>query len=448
MNEFPLDIAVERLINAFGNIMFLTPDELIVTPSRNRLKELQDCLNSIFPDNRCLDILYTLNTDKLYFGIKVSPSIGKETLLDIISGEERMKLGDYKVELDSRLFMLGMDATELAAYLIYEISTTVDSYETIDNLRLAIDLHMTSEQDTLQLRESAQYAQLVIFAIKDTIDKMTSLMYKDQPEEYVNNSLIQTVHLDEALVSAHDTIITSEYGPKDSMRASNITILQWMFIMYKDMALNSSTVMEDLRDYKTTTGSRLEIEEINATIDAVNRIDATIPMRECSLVEFLESCNVPIREGSLFAGLRKNGLRNVEDSLYEYSLRIKNLETEEDAMYVMRGINTRIALLQDYLYNSSDLSPKEVAHYEAVIEKYMKLREELVRKKIWNKKQYGLWFDYDQFDEMCREESEIMKLLMKESETVVCPSCNSDQIVFGDNNMCTCNECGNTFACK
>ena len=81
-------------------------------------------------------------------------------------------------------------------------------------------------------------------------------------------------------------------------------------------------------------------------------------------------------------------------------MRIKNCETEEDALYILRGINTRLSILEDYLNNTPDLSDTERKRWELVATKYRELREQLAKKKIVNKKQYGLFFDYDQLDQL------------------------------------------------
>ena len=394
-----LEKSVELLMNAFNNILYMTPDELVITPTRNNLNEIAGCLDKIFPENKCVDILYTQNYDKLYFGIRVNPVIDSSTIIGIIGSDDRIKLGKYKIEFDSKLFNMGLSPQELTAYTLYEISSMCTSYQIIDELRAVIDLNMTSNDDTIYLKDSAHYAQLIIYAVKDALVKLSSLVYKDDASEYVSNTLIQATDLDEYLVSAHDSIIASESGPKDSLRSSNTSILQWMFLMYRDMRVNSSTIMDALKDAKTTTGSKLDIEEINKTIDSVNRIDSTISpkIESLELPKFFEAMNMSsVNEFSIFSGLKRNGLRSIEDYLYEASMRIKNLETEEDAVFVMRSISTRMNILADYIYNTPGISDREREYWENVYYKYSKLREDLVKKKIWNKKQYGLFFDYNQ----------------------------------------------------
>ncbi len=100
-----------------------------------------------------------------------------------------------------------------------------------------------------------------------------------------------------------------------------------------------------------------------------------------------------------FKNLKLNGLRGIEDDLYEYKIRTKNCETEDEAMYILRQINTRINILEDYLA-STEVSPAEANRWRSVIDSFRDLRAELAKKKISNKKQYGIFIDYDQYDKL------------------------------------------------
>ena len=94
--------------------------------------------------------------------------------------------------------------------------------------------------------------------------------------------------------------------------------------------------------------------------------------------------------------MKQNGLRSIEDGLYEFAMRMKNCDTEEDAMYILRGINTRLNVLEDYIYNTPELTDRERKKWQAVANQYRELRVQLTKKKIWKKNSYGLFFDYNQ----------------------------------------------------
>jgi hypothetical protein len=174
-------------------------------------------------------------------------------------------------------------------------------------------------------------------------------------------------------------------------------------MIYKDMKHNSTAAKDTLKDARDFTASKLEKFEIEKTILAIDRIGQTIA--EGSRIDkvFEQKGMYSLCEISLFSSLKKNGLRAVEDAYYEYTMRIKNCSTEEDAMYILRGINTRLNILEDYLNNTPDLSDFERKKWTELAYRYRALREELAKKKIWNKNNYGIFINYDELDKLEEE---------------------------------------------
>ena len=60
---------IEKLESVFLNILYLKPEERVVSPNMSTLGDLKSVLNQIFNENICVDVSYTLNTDKPFFGI-------------------------------------------------------------------------------------------------------------------------------------------------------------------------------------------------------------------------------------------------------------------------------------------------------------------------------------------------------------------------------------------
>ena len=396
-----LNDKVERLESVFLNIIRLKPEERLIAPNISHLTDIKTALNDLFDQEcTCKDVIYTLNTDKPFFGIEINPDMSPAEALIILTTDDKFKLKEYQLELDSKLFEIGLTADEIVATILFEISSMINSYEAIDQVRVMIDLYLLSEDDVINIRNSANYSQLIIYALKDTLYKVSSIMFKEDPEEIQTNRLIQVLELEDSLLPAQEKILSSPYGSGECVREPKITILQWMFMIYKDIKHNSSIIKETLTEAKYFTASRLIKSEIDKTLAAVDRINVTI-FESCSLNRMFEAKAIhSLNEISIFKSLKQNGLRGIEDALYEYALRIKNCETEEDALYILRGINTRLSILEDYLNNTPDLSDTERKRWELVATKYRELREQLAKKKIVNKKQYGLFFDYDQLDQL------------------------------------------------
>ena len=400
MNIEYLAEKVEKLESVFVNILYLKPEDRVVAPNMTNLADLRTIINSIFDENKCLDVLYTLNTDKQFFGIRINPAMSTSDATVILSTDEKVRLVNYQIEFDSKLFDIGLTGEELVAITIYEIASMMDNTEIFDNLRALIDCNVVTNDDVISIRDSVNYAQLIIFAIKDTMYKLSSMIFKDEPEDLLANPATAATETGESLLSAREKIISSISGLGDTFRTPKPVILEWMFLMYRDMKINSGIISDTLNDAKAFTASRLEIAEIDKTLDAVNRIDNSIvESKNIDLNHFFEKKHLSsLNEISLFRSLKKNGLRGIENELYEYTMRVKNCTDPDDAYLVMRGINNRLGVLEDYIY-SEQLSDTDRRHWEEVAQAYRDLRVVLSKKKLEGK-QYGLFFDYNKLDEL------------------------------------------------
>ena len=396
---------VEKLESVFLNILYLKPEDQIIVPGMTILADLKNAINSILEDNVCINVSYTLNTDKQFFGVRVSPNMSPSDATIILASDEKVRLKKYQVEFDSKLFELGLSESELAAYTIHEISAMMDSTELFDKVRVIVDESLFDQDDVVNIRSSVNHSQLVIFALKDTMYKLSSALFKTD-DELAANSWIAATDLTSDLLSAKDKISTSIYGCGESLRSPKPVILQWMFVMYKEMRLNSGVIADTLKDAKTFTASKLEIDEINKSLDAIDRIDMTINLKEgTTLNQFFDVSHISVvNELSIFKNLKKNGLRGIENELYEYTMKVKNCTTAEDAYMIMRAINSRLGILEDYLLND-EMSDYDRKHWEYVAQQYRDLRAKLANKKF-KEKQYGLFFDYSKLDKLDNEDEE------------------------------------------
>lgn len=397
MNIEYLSDKVEKVESIFNNILYLKPEDRIISPQANVVDDLKTILNEIFDENKCTDILFTLNTDKPFFAINVVPSMNGSDALTILTTDENIRLVNYQIEFDSKLFNIGLDSAELTALLLFEINSMMCNNEIFEKLRLLIDIKLLSNDDVIRIRESANYAQLMIFAVKDTLQKLGSVLLKDTAEELIT-PIIQATDLQNEIVSAKEKILASDVGLSDTLRTPVPVVLDWTLMVYSDIKNYKRMIQTTLTDAKAFTGSRLEKRELDACIDALNRLDTAILFNE-SVGNYLDNKNLgALNELSIFKALKKNGLRGLENELYEYKMRVKNCTSAEDAYLIMRGINSRLGILEDYLYNE-DLSDHDRKHWEEVAETYRQLRVILSQKKFEDK-QYGLFFDYSALDKL------------------------------------------------
>lgn len=405
MNIELLPEKIEKLESVFLNILYLKPEDRVINPDMSILGDLKSAINAIFDDNMCINVIYTNNTDKQFFGIRINPNMSPSDATIILTTDEKVKLNKYQIEFDSKLFDIGLNETELAAVTIYEISSMMDDYDLFDKIRLEVDKIMLRNEDIIHIRESVNYAQLIIFAIKDTLFKLSSMLFVENPDDLTMNPSIQACNLENYITSAREKIDSSMQGLGETLRTPGMTILTWMFTMYRNMNIYSGVVKNTLKDAKAFTASRLEINEIEKTLSSVDRIEGNVLEESVSLNEFFDKKHISaLNEFSIFKSLKKNGLRGIENDLYEYAMKVKNCNESEDAYMIMRGINTRLGVLEDYLA-TENLSEYERKHWDFVCNQYRELRIALSKKKFKDK-QYGLWFDYSKLDELDKKDEE------------------------------------------
>ena len=405
MNIELLSLKIEQLESAFLNILCQKPDDSVVKPDMNTLDDLKTIINEIFSDNKCTNVLYTQNTDKPFFGIRISPNMSPSDATIILASDERIKLDKYQIEFDSKLFDIGLDANELTALTIYEISAMMDDPGLFDRIRAKVDTRLIEDDTVIDIRESVNAAQLIIFAIKDTMYKMSSIVFEDDSDVFLANPSIEAAELKDTLLNAKQSISNSIHGLGDSFREPSLAILDWMLTMYKNMRINSRIIYDVLTDAKEFTGSKLELLEIEKTLQALDRIDNPILREFVTIDKFMESKNISsVNEISLFKNLKRNGLRGIENDLYELAMRVKNCTDSDDAFLIMRGINSRLGILEDYLANETKLSENDRAHWNLVADKYRQLREILSKKKFENK--YLIHVDWDYIDSLGKDQQQ------------------------------------------
>ena len=356
-------------------------------PTSSMLTDLKKELNIFFDKARCNDVIFTRNTDNFFFGVIVMPVFSNETALDIVVNNNPIRVESYTLELDSKLFTLGLEADELTAILLHEIGHMVLDDMPVKATRAAIDKYFTQHDDIINIKASAQYTQLLSYAIKDTMIKATSLRFADD-DEVKADIFVTACGYGDQLVSAENKIISNIAGLTKSVRAPKLSIMQWIFHLYKNVKFNRIPAINTLKTAKKATTSALTKRELDNVITALNRIGTDIVNEGAILLQEAKK--------GLAAQLKINGLRGILNDYYEFQIRAKGLTTQNDQLYLMRQINARMALLQDAIAEGMD--EKEEAKWRKVLEDYDDLRKMVSNKKISTGK-LGLWYDISLFDD-------------------------------------------------
>ena len=375
-NNYNLDALEDAVIKVKSN------------PSNSNLYALRNELNRFFTESKCIECIYTKNTDKFFFGARTLVVLEQDDVSDILLSDKIVKIDKYYLELDSKLFELGMSGKELTAIILHEIGHCVIGGNTISDVRKVLDYYYTANKTSLSIKDTAQYNQILKYGITDTIMKMHSIFYKTDPEEVAADTFVEMCGYGPQLQSAFKKILSNSFNINKN--EPKLATLDWTLRLYKEVKFKRIPALNLLRKVRSITGSTLDKRQIDDLITALQRIDTDIANEAA---EFLEEA----KASSLFGKLKKNGLRSIEEDLYEFEVRARNAETEEEVFYALKQINSRISILDDYILEE-ELEDREREHWYKVMTKYQALRENISKKKIYNNKNYGIWCDYNQLE--------------------------------------------------
>lgn len=356
---------------------------------------IKSCLNLLFgTDGKCINFYYTINTDKLPFGCVVMPVMKDYSVNNFLIAGEDTRITDYEVEIDSKMFDYGLTDEEVAEIVIYNIYHLIKDFTPCNIVREFIDDFFTTNANQLTIRASVQYEAILKLGLYDALVQVSTCL--NLPDDIVNDPFLESLELPdfkEALDKLYKQIPGCE---NEVLRQPNLSLLNWALRLYDNVNTERIPALHLLNKAKSLTASTLYTNKINAAINALNRIDTDFAINESVEMVFNESK----RRGGLLASLRYSGLRDIENDLFEFQIRAKNAESEQDVMYALKQINARLAILDDYIRQNPD--DPDIDRWVNVKLEYMEIRDILAKKKL-HKKAYGIFVDYDALDKLDEE---------------------------------------------
>lgn len=378
-----IDNRVEALIKAIGNLRNFHH-------SGEDVKNIRNCLDRIFkPDATCINFVYTVNTDKLPFGCVVFPRLSGEEINNFLIVGESTRIDEYEVEIDSKLFDYGLTDEQVVQVILFNVYHMIKDIKPCDVVREAIDDYFTKSASQLAIRNSIQYQAILYLGIVDALQQVTSCLYL--PNDIVNDAFLESLGLyyfEDTLNKLYQRFPDCD---NEATRMPKLSMLEWSLRVYDDVDKERIPAIHLLNKVKSITASTLYIDRINAVINALNRIDTSVAVSEAVNQVFMEAK----RRGGLLAYLKYSGLRDIENDLYEFQLRAKNSESEQEVLYALKQINARLAILDDYIRENPD--DPDIDRWIGVKEEYMDIRDILAKKKL-HKRNYGVFVDYDALD--------------------------------------------------
>ena len=385
-----MDRIVNNLISAI--------DGLRDNVDHDKIKNCKDSLNEVFEGRaKCNNFMYTINTDKIAFGCIVMPVVSGQEVNEMLINGTPIKFANYVVELDSKLFDYGLTNEQIAQVILYNVFHLTNDDTPSVRFRNALDIYFAEHDTQLVIDKSVQYQPILTLGLVDTLVQFTNCMYVS--DDVVSDPFLESLGLDN-FKETLDLLLNQIPGCyNEASRAPRLTMLDWCLRLYDNVDKERIPAIRLLEKVKTLTASTLYIQKMNNVINSLNKIDTDSYVNE-SMNRFLTEGK---KKGSLISQIKYNGLRGIEDDLYEFMVRARNAETEDEVFYALKQINVRLSILDDYL-RYEDMSDADRDRWSAVRDKYAAIRDEIAHKKVYNRKNYGIFVDYNKIDSMDGED--------------------------------------------
>lgn len=344
------------------------------------LNKIKDCLNKIFPDSKCVDVIYTVNTDKMFFGIVTLPILSPNEILNIMTSDEDSKIATYKVELDSKLFCETIDLSidEITALIVHEVARLVNDYYPINNARYLIDKAVLDYGITLKMSEYVPYIEIIGYGIKEAARRSVSIFENNYLVPYY---LDETYELTDSLRRAI-TKLENKGNLWDTEVDNKSIIIKWVVRLYTDILKYRIMSLHTLEKGIQLTGSVLVVNEMKNMIKKLRRIDDYSLMQEASsIINFFNDS----KKANLSAldRFKANGIKNYYDDFYEIQFEVNNMDNDRGtAVALLHKINSRMSVIDDYISTEPELNLQTKKRLADLYYKYDELRGNIASQKL------------------------------------------------------------------
>lgn len=344
------------------------------------LNKIKDRLNKIFPDSKCVDVIYTVNTDKMFFGIVTLPILSPNEILNIMTSDEDSKIATYKVELDSKLFCETIDLSvdEITALIVHEVARLVNDYYPINNARYLIDKAVLDYGITLKMSEYVPYIEIIGYGIKEAARRSVSIFENNYLVPYY---LDETYELTDSLRRAI-TKLENKGNLWDTEVDNKSIIIKWVVRVYTDILKYRIMSLHTLEKGIELTGSVLVVNEMKNMVKKLRRIDDYSLMQEASsIINFFNDS----KKANLSAldRFKANGIKNYYDDFYEIQFEVNNMDNDRGtAVALLHKINSRMSVIDDYISTEPELNLQTKKRLADLYYKYDELRGNIASQKL------------------------------------------------------------------
>lgn len=358
-----MDNKIENLIRSIGKLRDFNIQ-------KDGIREVKDNINSIFDKPKCINFVYTINTDKIPFGIIALPSLDQRETEEFLVEGKPFRVSKYEVEVDSKMFDYGLTDEEVASVMLYNIYHLTTGYAAANTVREMIDIYLMNTQTSISKKASNQYNVILAFGLVDALNQVTSCLYL--PSYVQSDPFLEAVGLSEYFIPALNKLYHQIPDcDNEATRLPKLSMLEWSLRLYQNVDTERLPAINLMTKAKDLTASSLYTSRMGGIILALNRIDTTI----------YESTEVST------AKVPYSKLVEIEEDIAEIKIRLQNIENREDALYTLKKINVNMGILSDYLgfkdettqgSQMGDSSDPEVERWRNAYYQYLDMRVALM----------------------------------------------------------------------
>ena len=208
------------------------------------------------------------------------------------------------------------------------------------------------------------------------LSRINSLFNK-YDDEVIADSFVVACGYGQDLSNGYKKIINNT-GKLSKQSRNKLVALQWCLSMILNFKLNRMPALQSLQ-----VATKVEPSQLvkNHVLNSIKSIRNKTIMEESAILDKLHS---------YYDKITYADIRELEEQLYEYNIRVQNVDLQDEALILARELNTRISILDDYMC-SKKLSNESFKSCQRLIQQYRYLRDELTKKKLYGEKYYGLF---------------------------------------------------------
>lgn len=335
---------------------------------------------------KCKSVIYNQNTDGMFFGMCVYPDVTPYQVMNIITdSKENSNTVNYVIEFDSRLFDGTFTSGEIVAMILHEVGH-VNSEVANRQIKEYINAYFANAGKGFSIDDIKKCPELLVFMYKRSIRAITSIFNK-QAEEFEADRFCVEYGFGRDLESSFAKILQK----RSIFVEDKFANIKWYLITYNQLTVRKKAVNKLLEEMKNTTKSKLDIELFKNLKDALSKKSI---VNEAVCADQLRNKVYHLNESSsLIRKIKLNGMKAIEDETFMYAIRIKNVDSENEAMDILIDINSKLNIVNDYI-NNEKLDDYDFKRWDALRVKLNSLREDLMKKPAYRQKYYGLFVEY------------------------------------------------------